>query len=86
MSLSLDGESSYHGDVGHLEVAESSVSLLHLKKVLRVTQLLCDEQQTSVTWKKRLLHSFHQTLQIMFYIVHHNVDLVHVAPNNYFLI
>lgn len=32
MSLNLDGESSCRGDVGHLEVVESSASLLPLKK------------------------------------------------------
>lgn len=39
-----------------------------------------------ITWQEGLLHSFHQTLQVMFYIVHHNVDLVHIASNDYFLI
>lgn len=38
-----------------------------------------------ITWQERLLHGFHQTLQVMFDIVHDNVDLVHIASNNYFL-
>lgn len=45
-----------------------------------------DERKGSyITWQKRLLHGFHQTLEVMLNIVHHNVDLVHIASNNYFL-
>lgn len=85
MSSSLDGESSCRGDAGHLEAAESSASLLHLKICQQLHSCCVMSKKTCVTWKERLLHSFHQTLQIMFYVVHHNVDLVHVAPDNYFL-
>lgn len=38
-----------------------------------------------VTWQEGLLHGLHQTLQVVFYIIHHNVDLVHITSNNYFL-
>lgn len=46
-----------------------------------------DQSQTisDVTWQERLLHGLHQTLQVMFYIVHHNIDLVHITSNNDFL-
>jgi len=37
------------------------------------------------TWQKRLLHGFHQTLQIVFYVVHYNVDFIHIATYNNFL-
>ncbi len=38
-----------------------------------------------ITWQERLLHGFHQTLKVMFYVVHDDVDLVHITSNNYFL-
>lgn len=38
------------------------------------------------TWQERLLHGFHQTLQVVFDIVHDDVDLIHIASHNYFLI
>lgn len=37
---------------------------------------------SDVTWQEGLFHGLHQALQVMFYIVHHNVDLIHVAPDN----
>lgn len=37
------------------------------------------------TWQERLLHGLHQALEVVLHIVHHNVDLVHVAAHNYFL-
>ena len=35
-----------------------------------------------LTDAERLLHGFHQSFKIMFNVVHHNVDLVHVTANH----
>lgn len=43
---------------------------------------------SSLTNKKRFfhrIHSLHQGLQVMFQIVHHYVNLIHIAPDNNFL-
>lgn len=37
------------------------------------------------TWQERLLHGLHQAFEVMFHVVHHYVDLVHIAAHDYFL-
>lgn len=37
------------------------------------------------TWQERLLHGLHQALEVVLHVVHHDVDLVHVAAHDYFL-
>lgn len=35
-----------------------------------------------LTWQKRLLHGFHQAFEVVFNVVHHYVDLIHVATHD----
>lgn len=49
---------------------------------------VCFATQTephNITWEKRLLHGLHQAFQVVLHVIHHNVDLVHVASNDDFL-
>ena len=36
----------------------------------------------TLTHQKRLLHGFNKTFQVMFNIVHNNVDFIHVTSHN----
>ena len=47
--------------------------------------VLLDIEQHLLTNTERLFHGFHQSLEIMFNVVHDDVDLVHVTTNNYLL-
>lgn len=37
------------------------------------------------TWQEWLLHCFHQTLEVVFYIVHYNIDFIHITTYDDFL-
>lgn len=66
-------------------VLKSELFLIQFSVLLHTN---IDQSSTTshITWQEGLLHGFHEALQVMFYVIHHDVNLVHIASNNYFLI
>jgi len=56
-------------------------NLVPIKRNLLFTAIQ-DIEETHHTNKEWLLHRLHQTLQVVFNVIHHNVDLVNVRTDN----
>ena len=80
--------------MGHLKnalVTKKQVRSLQVTVYDPVVVEVCDSakqlhhQRLHFTDYKRFLHVLHKRLEVVFDIVHHYVDLIHVTANHYFL-